>query len=121
MLRRLSVRLSLLFVGIALVSVGVIAMWVNNAVQTEFRCYCEESYHAQATPDSMPSGTGVVGQGGMPYYMGEAEQDFLDAIRNSLWLAALVAVLVGVALGCSAQTGIRNHCQHCTTSAVVAG
>lgn len=99
MLRRLSVRLSLLFIGIALVSVGVIAMWVNNAVQTEFRCYCEESYHAQAPPDSMPSGAGIVDQGGMPYYMGEAERDFLDAIRNSLWLAALVAVLVGVALG----------------------
>ena len=35
----------------------------------------------------------------MPFYMGEAEQAFLDAVRNSLWLAALVAVLVGVALG----------------------
>jgi signal transduction histidine kinase len=31
--------------------------------------------------------------------MGESEQSFLNAVRNSLWLAALVAVLVGVALG----------------------
>jgi len=99
MLRKLSVKLSLLFVGIALVSVGVIAMWVNNSVQTEFRCYCEESYQGQAPSDSMYPGTGVLGQGGMPHYMGEAEQAFLDAVRNSLWLAAWVAVLVGVALG----------------------
>jgi signal transduction histidine kinase len=31
--------------------------------------------------------------------MGVAEQAFLDTFRNSLWLAALVAVLVAVALG----------------------
>jgi len=32
-------------------------------------------------------------------YMGEAEQTFLNSVRNSLWLAALVAILTGVALG----------------------
>jgi len=99
MLHRLSVKLSLLFVGIALVSVGVIAMWVNNSVQTQFRCYCAESYQVQAPPDSMHPGAGSGDQGGMPDYMGEAEQAFLDEVRNSLWLAAWVAVLVGVALG----------------------
>ncbi len=99
MLRSLSVKLSLLFVGIALVSVGVIAMWVNNSVQIEFRCYCDEIYQRQVPPGSMQLGAGPSGQGGMPHYMGEAEQAFLDAVRNSLWLAGLVAVLVGVALG----------------------
>jgi len=99
MLRRLSVKLSLLFVGIALVSVGVIAMWVNNSVQTEFKCYCEESYQVQASSGSGHPGAGSGGQGGMPYYIGEAERAFLDEVRNSLWLAAWVAVLVGVALG----------------------
>jgi two-component system sensor histidine kinase BaeS len=101
MLNRLSVKLSLLFVGIALVSVGVIALWVNRSVQTEFTCYCERSYQAQAAPGStftMP----VPGDGssaGAPIYMGEAEQAFLNAVRNSLWIAALVAILTGVALG----------------------
>jgi len=99
MLRKLSVKLSLLFVGIALVSVGVIAMWVNNSVQNEFRCYCQESYQGQVPPGSMYPGTGSGGQVGMPYYMGEAEQAFLNGVRNSLWLAGLVAVLVGIALG----------------------
>jgi len=99
MIRSLSVKLSLLFVGIALVSVGVIALWVNNSVQSEFCSYCQESYQGQAPSGSMNPGTGLGGQGGMPYYMGEAEQAFLNGVRNSLWLAGLVAVLVGVALG----------------------
>lgn len=50
MLNRLSVKLSLLFVGIALVSVGVIALWVNRSVQTEFACYCQQNYQGQTVP-----------------------------------------------------------------------
>jgi signal transduction histidine kinase len=99
MIRSLSVKLSLLFVGIALVSVGVITLWVNNSVQTEFVCYCQGSYEGQASPDSTYPGMGSGGQDGLSYCMGEAEQAFLNAVRNSLWLAALVAILVGVALG----------------------
>jgi len=101
MLNKLSVKLSLLFVGIALVSVGVIALWVNRSVQTEFACYCESMYQAQATPGStstMPTpGDGPNTRA--PLYMGEAERAFLNSIRNSLWLAALVAILTGVGLG----------------------
>jgi signal transduction histidine kinase len=101
MIRSLSVKLSLLFVGIALVSVGVIALWVNNSVQSEFICYCQKSYEGQASPDSTYIGPacGDEFNSGMSLYMGAAERAFLDAVRNSLWLAALVAVLVGVALG----------------------
>jgi two-component system sensor histidine kinase BaeS len=99
MMHSLSVKLSLLFVGIALVSVGVIALWVNNSVQSEFNCYCQRSYEGQVPPVSTGPMVGSEGQSGGPYYMGEAEKAFLDAIRNSLWLAALVAILVGVALG----------------------
>jgi two-component system sensor histidine kinase BaeS len=100
MLNRLSVKLSLLFVGIALVSVGVIALWVNRSVQTEFTCYCEKNCQAQAAPDftstiTMPGGDSNSGA----LYMGEAEQAFLSGVRNSLWIAALVAILTGVGLG----------------------
>jgi len=97
----LSIKLSLLFVGIALVSVGVIALWVDNSVQNEFRCYCQRSYEGQAPPDSVctdPTCDGRCGE--MPfYYIGEAEQAFLNAVRNSLWLAALVTVVIAVGLG----------------------
>lgn len=101
MIRSLSVKLSLLFVGIALVSVGVIALWVNSTVQSEFCSYCQRSYEGQVPHDSTCTDVECGGQcsSDMPYYIGVAEQAFLDAVRNSLWLAALVAVLVGVALG----------------------
>ncbi len=101
MIRSLSVKLSLLFVGIALVSVGVIALWVNSTVQSEFCSYCQRSYEGRAPPDSTYIGPacGDEFNSGMSLYMGAAERAFLDAVRNSLWLAALVAVLVGVALG----------------------
>jgi two-component system sensor histidine kinase BaeS len=101
MLNRLSVKLSLLFVGIALVSVGVIALWVNRSVQTEFTCYCEQSYQVPAMPGFAPTITmpGNDSNAGTTFYMGEAELAFLNSIRNSLWLAALVAILIGVGLG----------------------
>ncbi|MBM4445912.1 MAG: HAMP domain-containing protein [Chloroflexi bacterium] len=99
MIHSLSVKLSLLFVGIALVSVGVIALWVNNSVQSEFCSYCQTNSQMQAPPGSVCTGPECGGRCGAPFYMGEAEQAFLNAVRNSLWLAALVAVLVGVALG----------------------
>jgi two-component system sensor histidine kinase BaeS len=101
MLNRLSVKLSLLFVGIALVSVGVIALWVNHSVQNEFRCYCERSCEVQAPPGSTSIGpTSDDGtDAGSSLYMGDAEQAFLNSVRNSLWLAALVAILVGIAVG----------------------
>lgn len=101
MLNKLSVKLSLLFIGIALVSVGVIALWVNRSVQTEFTCYCQNINQVPPPPGSttslMPPGTDS--SAGAPVYMGEAEQAFLNAVRNSLWIAALVAILTGVALG----------------------
>jgi len=102
MLNRLSVKLSLLFVGIALVSVGVIALWVNRSVQTEFACYCQQNYQGQTLP--CPPGSMLTMPGGdaslaTTFYMGEAEQSFLNSVRNSLWLAAVVAILTGLALG----------------------
>jgi len=100
-LNRLSVKLSLLFVGIALVTVGVIALWVNHSVETEFTCYCQQSLQTQTMPGPGPT---ITMPGGSvdstpAMYMGEAELAFLGAVRNSLWLAALVAILTGVALG----------------------
>jgi two-component system sensor histidine kinase BaeS len=100
MLNKLSVKLSLLFIGIALVTVGVIALWVNRSVQTEFCGYCERSYQAQTALGSTPNMLMPGGYNpGAPFYMGEAERAFINGVRNSLWLAALVAILTGVALG----------------------
>jgi two-component system sensor histidine kinase BaeS len=109
MLNRLSVKLSLLFVGIALVSVGVIALWVNHSVEAEFLGYCETTCQEQpapglaqgSTPNSTPGFTtpGADSDSTAAFYIGQSERTFLDSVRNSLWLAAVVAILTGVALG----------------------
>ena len=101
MFNRLSVKLSLLFIGIALVSVGVIALWVNRSVQTEFTCYCEKNYQAPVGTDGTPT-LATPGNDTNPtvtMYMGEAERAFLNGVRNSLWFAAFVAIVIGVGLG----------------------
>ncbi len=100
-MRSLSIKLSLLFVGIALVSVGVIGLWINNSVQKEFGSYCERIWPEQAPYHSTCIGPACGEQCscGMPFYMGAAEQAFLNAFRDSLWLAALVAVVIAVGLG----------------------
>jgi len=87
-IRSLSVKLSLLFVGIALISVGVIALWVNHTVRSEFIMYCQQGC---STCGSHPQE--------VVFAMGTQEQAFLDAFRDSLWLAVTVAVIAAIALG----------------------
>lgn len=88
-MRRLWVKLTLLFVVIALVAVGVVGFWVNSAVQNEFNSYYQQLPRV---------GQGPGGLGGPGRIMGILEQSFLNAFKDSLWLAALVAILVAVAL-----------------------
>jgi signal transduction histidine kinase len=101
-MRSLSVKLTLLFVGIALISVGVIAFWVGNTVQTEFNCYCQKNAAGQALPNStcpgMGSGLEIRSSYGTMSPLGTAEQAFLDAVHSSLWLAVLATILIAVAL-----------------------
>jgi len=106
-MRKLSVKLALLFVVIALVAVGVVGFWVNSAVQNEFSSYYQQ------LPRVGP-GPGGLGPGRI---MGVLEQAFLNAFRNSLWLAALVAILVAVALGVAFSKLVTSPIKQLTISA----
>jgi len=106
-MRRLSVKLTILFIAIALAAVGVVGFWVNFAVHTEF-----SSYYQQLPMGPGPGG--IVGPGRM---MGVLEQAFFNAFRNSLWLAALVAVLVAVILALVFSRFFTSPIKHLTTSA----
>ena len=92
MIRSLAVKLSLLFMGIALLSVGVISIWVNQIVRSEFISYCQRTCEIEL-------GQGMVMVQEMTHYIGTQEQAFLDAFGDSLWLATIVAVIVAIALG----------------------
>jgi len=97
-MRSLSLKLTLLFVVIALVSVVVIALWVNRSVQTEFISYCQQ-------------GCSTV------FIMGALEQTFLDAFRNSLVLATVAAILVAILLGLVFSRFITNPVRQLALSA----
>ena len=92
MIRSLAVKLTLLFMGIALLSVGVISIWVNQTVRSEFTRYCQSACELQGTHMMGPFLN-------MSCFIGAQEQAFLDAFRDSLWLATIVAVIVAIALG----------------------
>jgi len=85
----LSIKLSLLFAGLALLSIGALAVWVNQTVNTNFTNYCQQ--HDAVCMCAHPD-TGVMG-------LGQAEQTFLEDSQRSLGIAAFVAIAVAVALG----------------------
>jgi len=88
-MNNLSVKLSLLFAGLALLSIGALAVWVNQTVNTNFTNYCQ--LH-DATCMCVQQDTGMMG-------LGQAEQAFLQDSQRSLGIAAFVAIAVAVALG----------------------
>jgi len=85
----LSIKLSLLFVGLALLSIGIVAVWVNQSVNANFTSYCQRH---DATCMCRDPNTGVMG-------MGQSEQAFLEDFQRSLGIAAFVAIAIAVALG----------------------
>jgi len=90
-MRSLTLKLSLLFILVALTAALVVALWVANSVESEFSVYCAQMCQANAG----------AGQGGdCPQYTmtGATETAYLNAIQSSVWRAALVAGLVAVAL-----------------------
>lgn len=117
-MRSLSLKLTLLFVAIALVAVGVIALWVNNSMQTEFGRYYQEiqSRNSSELPQQ-GTGPGMHGGLGMRFMMGAAEQTFLGAFRDSLILATTTAILLAVVLGLLLSRLITGPLRRLTLSA----
>ena len=96
-----SIKLSLLFLGIALLSVGVVAIWINQAVRVNFESYCMRSGGVECACDNMSPGMGQ-GMGMGPnriQQLGEAEKIFIEDSQRSLVIAAIVAMLVALGIG----------------------
>jgi len=82
----LRLKLSLVFVLIALVAILVVALLVDDAVRSEFHRYCA-GLCEMAGIDCMGTEPATV-----------LEHAYLDAISDSLWRATLVAVLAALGL-----------------------
>jgi len=85
----LSIKLSLLFAGLALLSIGVLAIWVNQSVNAMFTSYCQ-----QRNINCLREDPGTVMMA-----MGLEEQNFLEESQKSLGVAAFVVVAVAISLG----------------------
>lgn len=105
-MNKLSFKLSALFVGIALISIGIVAIWVNQSVRFNFDSYCQR----QACICDL-SGEPVRQR------LGQAERQFIDDSQKSLLLAALVAVGIAVALGFIISKLITRPMQQLAVSA----
>ena len=104
----LSIKLSLLFVGLALISIGTVAIWVNQSVNANFTSYCQQQ-PGTCTCDMM-SGKQVI-------TFGQAEQKFIDDSQQSLGIAALVAIAIAIALGFVVSKLITRPMQQLALSA----
>lgn len=110
-MKSLSIKLSALFVGIALISIGIVSIWVNQSVKANFADYCQRNQaECVCDPQGGPMSTGSRG-------MGVSEQAFLEDSQRSLLLAALVAVAIAIALGFIISRLITNPMQQLAVSA----
>ncbi|MCX6001954.1 MAG: ATP-binding protein [Chloroflexi bacterium] len=85
----LSIKLSLLFAGLALLSIGVLAIWVNQSANARFTDYCQQ-HNATCMCEDPSTGTMT---------MGQAEQNFLEDSQRSLGIAAFVVIAIAISLG----------------------
>jgi two-component system OmpR family sensor kinase/two-component system sensor histidine kinase BaeS len=92
-MNRLWIRLTLSFVAVTLVAVLVVAVLADWSTDRQFRHYVEQRETAGMTTP----GRSMMGRG-MPMMM-QADQDFLNQLRGTLVIAAVVAGGIGVLLG----------------------
>lgn len=98
-MRSLALKLSLLFVIVALMAVGVVAIWTNHSVQTAFTSYCLKSCQAESSSNALSQTQETANNAPRTECpIGSAERTFLDAFRSTLWLATLVAVIASILL-----------------------
>jgi signal transduction histidine kinase len=90
-INNLAIKISLLFIGLALVSTGIVAIWVNQSVNANFANYCQQQQPGTCTCDTS-SGQPVV-------TLGLSEQKFINDFQRSLGVAAVVAIAIAVGLG----------------------
>lgn len=103
-MNRLSVRLTLLFVAVVVLTVVIVSLLADINVGTQFRRFLQEQAGTvvEQTQGAHRGGMMGAGQGqGMRYgqMMRPAEQNFINNLRETLLIAGVVASAAGIALG----------------------
>jgi two-component system sensor histidine kinase BaeS len=107
-MHNLSIKMSLLFAGLALITIGLLAIWINQSVNANFSNYCQQ--HPETCACDMSRGP-------MAVIYGQAEQKFIDDSQSSLGIAALAAIFFAIALGFVISMLITRPMQQLASSA----
>jgi len=118
-MKSLSTKLSLLFLGIALLSVGVVAIWINQAVNVNFNNYCMNNQACICDNATGAAGYGrSMGVGaGWGQQRGEAENIFIEESQRSLIIAAIVAIILALGIGYVISTFVTRPMRQLSLSA----
>ena len=120
--RSIYVKITIILVGIALVSVAVVALFANYTVSSRFNEYRQGQEVHVVNPDGsiseVPSGAYWQGMNRMMNrLMGAPEQRFLAIVNRSLWVAALVVILVAAITSAIFARRLTSPVQHMTRAA----
>jgi signal transduction histidine kinase len=104
-------KLTLTFTIVAVITVGTMALLTSRATTAEFHQYLEHTRHMQEMMGGMMGGM----MSGM--MLGTAEQNFIQEVNRSLWLAGLVGIGVAVILSLMVTHRLTTPLRHLTTVA----
>lgn len=94
-MNRLWVRLTLAFIAVTAVGVLIVALLTDWNFDTQFRHYVAQRQSFEQVGQGPGTGRGM----GMMAQMREADEQFLNQLRNTLIVAALAAGAIGAVLG----------------------
>lgn len=97
-MRSLSFKLAIIFIAVALISVGIVALIANQVTARQFEYYLRANPMMEQRMKKM-MGPGMMNTSQMMRrMMGLPEQRFLRSINQSFWLAGLTAAGVAILL-----------------------
>jgi two-component system sensor histidine kinase BaeS len=118
--RSLRTKLTLAFLGVALVAVGLLGLLVGRAMSGAFESYllARQTGDLGEMQRMMDEVMGPAANQAMVERMfGPAEQAYLAAVNNALWLAGGLAALVAVGLGLLLARQISRPVRDLTSAA----
>jgi two-component system, OmpR family, sensor histidine kinase BaeS len=121
--KSLMLKLTVILTAIALTSVVVVAVLANYTINNRFNEYLAEGPgYTMMNPDSTNSN--ITGSGQAPTFnwmlrhmFGAPEQQFLDAVNQSLWIASVLVVLIAGLMSLVFARRMTSPIQHMTRAA----
>ncbi len=124
--RSLTVKLAFVMVGIALVSVALVAVFANYTINNRFNDYMREEppsfiVNPDGTLTKVQSDTNMQTSSGMSqimrHIMGGPEERFLGAVNESLWWSAAVVIIIACLTGIIFARRLMSPVRHMSQAA----